>query len=93
MILVPIGFVSDHMEVQFDLDYQARQTCDELGLNMIRAATVGTDERFIRMIRELVEERVRENSARKALGALGPSHDVCPAECCPSGTRSRPIDA
>ena len=82
IVVVPIGFISDHMEVLFDLDTEAKQICDELGINMVRAATVGTHPRFIRMIRELIEERVGQTSDRQSLGSFGPTHDVCPVDCC-----------
>ncbi len=81
-IILPIGFVSDHMEVLYDLDTEARQLCDELSIEMVRANTVGTDSRFIRMIRLLVEERMTDEPERLALGSDGPSHDVCPEDCC-----------
>jgi protoporphyrin/coproporphyrin ferrochelatase len=82
VVVVPIGFISDHMEVLFDLDEEAQNIARQLGLSMVRAATVGTHPRFVRMIRELVQERLSENPERLALGALGPSHDVCPLDCC-----------
>ena len=82
LVLVPIGFISDHMEVLFDLDTEARELCDRLGVRMQRAATVGVHPRFIRMIRELIEERISGATDRPALGGLGASHDVCPADCC-----------
>jgi ferrochelatase len=82
LVIVPIGFISDHVEVLFDLDIQARQLCDRLGVSMQRAATVGVHPRFIRMIRELVVERITNAAERPVLGRLGPSHDVCPADCC-----------
>ena len=84
IIISPIGFVSDHMEVLFDLDTEAREVCDELGINMLRAATVGAHPRFITMIRELIQERISE-AEKLALGELGPCHDVCPVDCCLSG--------
>ena len=87
VVIAPIGFVSDHMEILFDLDTEARQLCEELGLNMVRAATVGTHPRFIRMIRELICERLDESKPRLALGVLGPRSDVCAADCCPPGKR------
>ncbi len=87
VVIVPIGFVSDHMEILYDLDTEAKGLCAELGLRMVRAATVGTHPRFVRMIRELIVERVEESSARPALGVLGPSHDVCPEDCCPAPQR------
>jgi protoporphyrin/coproporphyrin ferrochelatase len=88
VVIVPIGFVSDHMEVLFDLDTQARELCAGLGLHMVRAKTVGTHPRFIRMIRELICERIEDNQTRLALGVLGPRPDVCPVECCPMPKRS-----
>ena len=82
VVIVPIGFVSDHMEVLYDLDTEARQLCDEAGLNMVRAAAVGTNAGFARMVRELIVERINENSERPSVGKLGPWPDVCPAGCC-----------
>lgn len=82
VVVVPIGFVSDHLEVLYDLDHEAQHKAKQLGLAMIRAGTVGTHPRFVRMIRELVEERISEHPVRLALGGLGPSHDVCPVDCC-----------
>src|SRR5579884_3623867 len=54
VVIVPIGFVSDHIEVLYDLDTEARRLCDELGLNMVRAAAVGNNPRFVTMVRELI---------------------------------------
>jgi ferrochelatase len=82
VVVVPIGFISDHIEVLFDLDEEAENISKQIGLNMVRAATVGTHPRFVRMIRELVQERMCENPERLALGNLGPSHDACPVDCC-----------
>jgi ferrochelatase len=84
VVVAPIGFVSDHIEVLFDLDTEAKRVCDELGINLVRAQTVGTHPRFITMIRELIDERIRESVERPALGSLGPCPDVCPADCCPA---------
>jgi protoporphyrin/coproporphyrin ferrochelatase len=81
LVVVPIGFISDHLEVAYDLDTEAREICNQLGINMVRAATVGTHPRFIRMIRDLIEERMT-GAPRLALGNLGPSHDECPSDCC-----------
>ena len=83
VVLAPIGFISGHMEVVYDLDTEARQLCDRLGLNMVRAETVGADPRFAAMIRELVLERVGD-APRRALGEFGPSPDVCAEDCCPA---------
>ncbi len=82
VVVVPIGFISDHMEVLFDLDEEAQNISQAIGMNMVRAATVGTHPRFVRMIGELVQERLSENPNRLALGTMGPSHDVCPVDCC-----------
>jgi protoporphyrin/coproporphyrin ferrochelatase len=87
VVIVPIGFVSDHMEILFDLDTQARELCAELGLHMVRAKTVGTHPGFIRMIRELICERLDESQERLALGVLGPRPDACAADCCPPRRR------
>ena len=82
---MPIGFISDHMEVMYDLDTQAAEAAEEIGLNMIRAATVGTHPTFVSMIRELILERTTANPARRALGTCGPNHDICGLGCCLSG--------
>jgi ferrochelatase len=82
VVILPVGFISDHLEVLYDLDEEARGVADELGLNLIRAATVGAHPRFVAMIADLIEERITGAADRPALGALGPSHDVCPADCC-----------
>ena len=87
VVVAPIGFVSDHMEVVFDLDTEARELCVELGINMVRAATVGTHPRFIQMIRELIGERLDEATPKLALGSFGPRPDICAADCCPSPKR------
>ncbi|MCU7822519.1 ferrochelatase [Kitasatospora sp. DSM 101779] len=96
-VIVPIGFVSDHMEVKYDLDTEAAAKAAELGLPVARAATVGADPRFAAAVRELVLERaaVERGAAveRRALGALGPSHDVCAAACCPNPRAPRPAAA
>lgn len=80
--VIPIGFISDHMEVLFDLDTEARELCDELGLKMARVPTVGTHPKFVSMIGELVRERIGLQEVKRSLGNLGPSHDVCPQDCC-----------
>jgi ferrochelatase len=80
--VVPIGFVSDHFEVIFDLDTQALATARRLGLGFIRVPTVGTHPRFVAMIRELVEERTR-GLPPLHLGRAGPWPDECPVGHCP----------
>ena len=89
VVVAPVGFISDHMEVLYDLDTEARQLSEELGLHMIRAATVGAHPDFIKMIRELILERLDMSAPRRALGPLPSSHDVCAVDCCLSGM-SRP---
>jgi ferrochelatase len=81
----PIGFVSDHLEVIWDLDNEARETAASLGLGYARAGTPGADPRFVTMIRELVRERT-DAAPRERLGRL-PIWDQCPAECCPPPQR------
>lgn len=89
VVISPAGFVSDHMEILFDLDTEAAELCSELGLQMFRARTAGTHPRFIRMIRELICERMDGNSGRTALGILGPRPDVCSPDCCPMPNRPK----
>lgn len=82
VVVAPIGFVSDHMEIINDLDMQVRQLCESIGLNMERAATVGTHPTFIKMIRELILERLEPHRERRFLGPLGAKHDQCAKDCC-----------
>ena len=82
IVIAPIGFLSDHMEVVYDLDVEARQLGDEIGLSLVRAATVGTHPRFVRMVRELIEERITVTSERRAIGRFAASPDICPPDCC-----------
>ena len=78
VVVAPIGFISDHMEVKFDLDTQARELAESLGLNMLRAATVGTDPKFVAMLREMIEARL--SGAREAWPW------PCEEHCCPIPT-------
>ena len=87
VVLAPISFISDHMEVLYDLDIEARQLCDSLSLPMVRARTVGVHPKFVAMIRELILERTKGGVERRALGALGPRQDVCEENCCPAPPR------
>jgi len=87
VVLVPSGFVSDHMEVLYDLDVQVRERADELGMKLVRVPTVGTAPRFVSMIRELLDERLVPGSRRLALGSLGPRIDPCEPGCCPAVRR------
>jgi ferrochelatase len=82
VVAVPIGFISDHIEVRWDLDVVAATTAADLGLGFHRTAPPAADPRFVAMVRELVEERLDRGVPRRALSSLGPSHDICPAGCC-----------
>jgi len=86
VVVAPISFISDHMEVLYDLDIEAKQLCESLALPMTRAKTVGVHPKFIAMIRELVLERT-EGAERRALGSLGPRQDLCAEVCCPAPQR------
>ncbi|MGW7355404.1 ferrochelatase [Streptomyces sp. NPDC054802] len=87
-VMVPIGFVSDHMEVLYDLDTEATAKAAELGLPVRRSATVGADPRFAGAVRDLLLERAATErgtpAERCVLGTLGASHDLCPVGCCPT---------
>jgi len=91
VIVTPIGFISDHMEVLYDLDTEGRAIAEERGLHMVRAATVGVHPKFLAMIRELILERMGQCQAR-AVGKYGPNHDVCLPDCCPAPAK-RPSPA
>lgn len=90
LVILPIGFVSDHMEVLYDLDDEAAKLCQERNIRMSRAATPGVHEQFVAMIRKLVEERIGKRSQQDAAGTLGPWHDVCPENCCTYTPRRPP---
>lgn len=81
VVVVPLGFISDHMEVIYDLDTQAAEVAAELGLGFQRASTVGTHPDFVAAIVELVAERL-SGAPRRHLGALGMKPDVCAVDCC-----------
>jgi ferrochelatase len=82
VVVAPIGFLSDHIEVLWDLDDEAKERAERLGMGFARAATAGTHPAFVRMIRQLIEERVAQRPERLAIGKYGPNHDVCPVDCC-----------
>jgi ferrochelatase len=90
VLVAPVGFISDHMEVLYDLDTEALQVAAGLGLNLVRAATAGTHPAFVSMIRELIVERLDAAAPRRALGPSPPRPDLCPADCCLPGTPLRP---
>ena len=86
VVISPIGFLSDHMEVLYDIDDEARRFCEVQQIHMIRASTPGIHPRFVRMIRKLIQERIN-GADRECVGQFSPSHDVCPIDCCPAPTR------
>jgi len=88
VIVAPLGFISDHLEVLYDLDTEAQALAGQLGMRMVRAATVGTQPIFVGMLRQLIAERLSPSQARLAIGQFGPNHDVCPLDCCPAPQRA-----
>lgn len=88
--IIPLGFVSDHMEVLFDLDTEAKDICEKLGIGMVRVPSVGTHPLFVKMICELLRERIEDWPNRAAIGDLPASHDVCPIDCCLYPQQRRP---
>jgi ferrochelatase len=86
VVVSPVGFISDHLEVLWDLDNEAAGTARELGLAYVRAATPGTDPRFVAMVRELVTERLDPDAPHRGFGEV-PVWDTCPAGCCPAPRR------
>lgn len=90
VVISPIGFLSDHMEILFDLDEEAADRCQELGLSMVRAGTVGTHPAFVRCVAKLIRERLTDDCPKEAIGQYGPNWDVCPEGCCPAPRRPGP---
>ena len=88
VVAVPIGFISDHIEVLYDLDTQAAERAAARQVRLVRVATVGTDPRFVTMIGELIGERVDPDATRRHLGPLGIRPDRCPGDCCPAPRRA-----
>lgn len=85
VVVAPIGFISDHIEVIYDLDTEAKSVADRLQINLVRAGTVGTHPEFVEMIRELVLERLTPGMPRRTLGPMPPCPDVCREDCCLPG--------
>jgi ferrochelatase len=94
VVLAPIGFVSDHMEVKYDLDTEAAETAQRAGLRFERAATAGTHPAFVAGLVDLVLERIAAEAGqqpdRPTVGELAPWPDQCPAGCCPNLRQDRP---
>ena len=91
VVVVPIGFICDHMEVVYDLDTEAKETAARLGVPYERADTVSTDPDFVSSLVDVLEERAAqargENLARVTVTGTGPFHTVCPSDCCLSPAR------
>jgi len=81
VVVAPIGFVSDHMEIVYDLDFEAQNVARELGMKMVRAATAGTHPSFVKMIRELMLERI-DNAPARFVGSHGARIGLCAPGCC-----------
>lgn len=84
-VLIPLGFVSDHMEVIYDLDTEAMQTAEKLGMSVVRAATPGVDPRFVATVRDLLLERAaaeRGETVERTVACGTAEPDLCPAGCC-----------
>lgn len=94
VVVVPIGFVSDHMEVVYDLDVEAAETAAEVGIGFARASTCGTDPRFVALVRDLFLERAAaergEEPERSAQGSLPAAWDRCLSTCCPNPRAPKP---
>ncbi len=94
VVLVPVGFVSDHMEVIYDLDTEALATAEKVGLPATRAATAGIDPRFVATVRDLLLERATvergQDVVRAAVGSIAPMWDKCPVGCCANPRGERP---
>jgi ferrochelatase len=95
VVVAPIGFVSDHMEVRFDLDTEAAQTAAAAGLEMVRVPTVGTDPEFVSGLVDLVLERAAlARGSASVLSPTWPSHEVsppvCRPGCCPNLRAAKP---
>ena len=90
-VVVPIGFICDHMEVVYDLDTEANETAARLGIAYERADTVSTDPDFVSSLVDVLEERAAqargERPERVTVTGTGPFHTVCPSDCCLSLAR------
>ncbi len=92
IVIVPLGFVSDHMEVLWDLDTEALETCATLGLAATRVPTPGTHRKFVAGIVDLISERTKAQhiADRPHLTELGPWYDVCRPGCCANFRGEKP---
>ncbi len=85
LVIAPIGFTSDHIEVRYDLDTEAKALCDSLGVHMARAMAAGAHPLFVEMAHDLVAERIEDRLVRPAVGRHEAAPDVCPTTCCLPG--------
>lgn len=83
LVVLPVGFLADHMEVMYDIDYEAKEFATENGVRLHRVETVGVHPKFIEMIIELIGERAGLTEPRY-IGSFGAAPDVCAVECCPA---------
>jgi protoporphyrin/coproporphyrin ferrochelatase len=95
VVVVPLGFVSDHMEVAWDLDTEAKETSERLGLVFDRVPTPGTNGKFVAGLVDLISERTVGNhiADRPAATELGPWYDVCRPGCCANFRMQKPTIA
>ncbi len=84
----PIGFAIENFEIKWDLDIEAANRAQEVGIAFARAQTADNDPRFASMLVDLYEERIFDNPSRRSLGALDLRPDICPKNCCPAPTKS-----
>lgn len=84
VVVAPIGFVSDHMEVVYDLDTEAMETATELGLTLVRVPTVGTDHEFVSGMVDLIVQRASEARGEMVPSGPGVRPSVCEPGCCPN---------
>jgi ferrochelatase len=82
VVMAPVGFLSDHMEVVYDLDHEARQQAEKLQLGFTRVKTPGDHPRFAELLQELIRERCDPARPRRAAGRCDPWPDLCPEGCC-----------
>jgi ferrochelatase len=90
VVIAPIGFLCDHMEVIYDLDVEAKKLSEEIGLSLVRVKTPGTDALFVEMIKDLIAERLDPDKPKAAAGDSGPRENFCAPDCCPSGRPAMP---
>lgn len=90
VVVHPVGFLSDHVEVLFDLDEEARRKGEQLGMTVLRSSTVGTHPRFVGMLSALIQERLTGATDRPSVGRFEANPDACPVDCCLPPPRPAP---